>query len=171
MSYFKAGALWCSLMVLWISLTGRLDFGFMAVGVAVSTAVFRLVWRTFSPHHEGGRLGSPRIGFARLMAFLCFVPCFLWDLLKATWEVSLLALAPKVDLHSGIIKVNSDVPDKSSLVFLANLITLTPGTLTLDADMSKHDLFVHVLDLRGLGTEAVRSDISDLEARIGRLFS
>lgn len=165
----KMTGLFLSLLILWISLTGRIDIPFLLVGSTVSAVVVRVVWRTFFSGAQDFPLGNHVWKGINWIPLLSFVPCFFFDLIKSTWDVSLLALRPKLSLTPAIIQTPSGLTSKTALVLLANQITLTPGTLTLDADISHHDLFIHVLTLEGQSIEAIEEQIHQLESRIERI--
>lgn len=71
---------------------------------------------------------------------------FIYELVLSTINVALLVIKPKLDFEPGIIafplKVQSDV----EITLLANLITLTPGTLSVDVSDDKKTLYVHAID-------------------------
>lgn len=167
----KMAGLFSSLFLLWVALTGRLDPAFIVVGAAISALVVRVVWRTFFAGFHDYSIGDHGWKGVRILALLSFIPRFFFDLIKSTWEVSLLALKPSLSLSPSIVQIQSGLTSKTSLVFLANQITLTPGTLTLDADMVHHRLFIHVLTLGDDGTKAVKDQISQLESRIEAIKS
>ncbi len=98
------------------------------------------------------------------------MPRFLYDILKASAEVALIALKPRIEIRPGIVRVDSHLRNKTALVFLANYITLTPGTLTVDIDTSHHHIFVHALDLETLDASEIREEVALLEKRLGRVL-
>lgn len=162
----KKAALSLSLLLLWVCLTGRLDSSFIAAGTVISLFVVRVVWGTFFSGFHGDPVGARGWSGIRIFSLLCFIPCFFLDLVKSTWDVSMIALMPKISLAPAIVEVQSHLSSKTALIFLANQVTLTPGTLTLDADMANHRLFIHVLSLGADGPRPVRDQISQLESRI-----
>ena len=68
----------------------------------------------------------------RYLWFLYYVPVFLWECFKANLDVAYRVLHPDLPIHPGIVKVNTKLKTDMALTFLANSITLTPGTLTVD---------------------------------------
>ncbi|HOO62681.1 MAG TPA: Na+/H+ antiporter subunit E [Synergistaceae bacterium] len=160
--------LFFALFGLWILLTGRKDIPFLCLGALVSLLILKLVWNIFFLGFEDPR--SPNlcrdIHFSRLFLFL---PLFLVDLIVATWKVALLALCPRMKISPGIYRIDSTLKDKTLLVFLANQITLTPGTLTLDGDPATHALYIHVLDTAELSREALQNQVTQLEDRLRRV--
>ena len=161
----KSLFLFFCLFGIWILLTGRVDIPFLLAGVLVSYVILRLVWKIFFLGLQETRSINicREINFFRLFLF---IPHFIMELIIATWKVSLLALKPTIDITPGIFQVNSTLKDKNALVFLANQITLTPGTLTLDGDPATHALYIHTLDTRELSREQLQKDVASLEKRL-----
>ncbi len=161
----KSILLFFSLFGIWILLTGRGDPLFLLVGALTSFIILKLVWRVFFLGLQEPRAINicREINFFRLALF---IPHFIMDLIAATWKVSLLALKPRMDITPGIFRINSTLKDKNALVFLANQITLTPGTLTLDGDPATHALYIHTLDTRELSKDALQEDVAKLEDRL-----
>ncbi len=94
----------------------------------------------------------------------------MFDILKASAEVAIIALKPRIDIRPGIVRVDSHLKNKTALVFLANYITLTPGTLTVDIDTARHHVFIHALDLGTLDAPDIRNEVAMLEKRLGRVL-
>ncbi|SMG34094.1 Na+/H+ antiporter subunit E [Dethiosulfovibrio salsuginis] len=162
----KMTGLFSSLLILWIALTGRIDLPFILVGAIISALVVRVVWKTFFSGVHDFPLGDHVWKGINWIPLLCFVPCFFFDLIKSTWDVSILALRPNLSLAPAIIQTQSGLTSKTALVLLANQITLTPGTLTLDADISHHKLYIHVLTINDQEIDGIKDQIHQLEARI-----
>lgn len=165
----KPLALGAALFLVWLATTGRLDLPFVLLGLLVCVVVVRLTWATFfAGAHDFSLRGRPWPRF-RLLRLLRYPFFFLAELLSATWEVALLALRPTVDLHPAIVRFESVLHNRTALVLLANQVTLTPGTLTIDADVNDHSLFIHVLDLGQEGLDGVDRDVRTLEDEMRRV--
>ena len=78
---------------------------------------------------------------ARLFAF------FVKELLVANFAVVKRVLAPHPQVRSGIVALPLDLKGELPITLLANMITLTPGTLSVDVSPDLGVLFVHVLDI------------------------
>ena len=85
---------------------------------------------------------------ARSLWFLWYVIVFIWECLKANIDVAYRVAHPDLPIKPGIIKVNVDLKSDVGLVFLANSITLTPGTTTIDLDREENCLYIHWLYVR-----------------------
>jgi multicomponent Na+:H+ antiporter subunit E len=72
----------------------------------------------------------------------------MYELLKANIEVAYDVITPSFYMAPGIVKIPLDAKSSLEITLLANLITLTPGTLSLDVSDDKKVLYVHVMYLR-----------------------
>ena len=87
----------------------------------------------------------------RFFKFLKFLLICLFELYVAGFQVLKLVLAPKLNLKPGIIRMKVDLKTDFQLVFLASLINLTPGTLTLEVSPDKKTLYIHALNIDDAG--------------------
>lgn len=79
----------------------------------------------------------------RCMWFMYYVPVFLWECLKANVDVAKRVLHPDLPIRPGTIAVKVNLKSDIGLTFLANSVTLTPGTTSVDIDKEKSILYVH----------------------------
>ena len=79
----------------------------------------------------------------RFLWFLYYVPVFLWESLKANIDVAGRVLHPDLPIRPGTVAVKVNLKSDIGLTFLANSITLTPGTTSVDVDKEKGILYVH----------------------------
>jgi multicomponent Na+:H+ antiporter subunit E len=91
--------------------------------------------------------GSRDFYLYRFLEFLKFLVFCLYELYIACFQVLQLVLSPKLNLKPGIIRMRVNLPTDFQLVFLASLINLTPGTLTLEVSQDKKTLYIHALDI------------------------
>ena len=98
---------------------------------------------------------------------------FMWELIKANWDVAKRALNPKLPVNPGIVKVPVNLKSEYGLSTLANSITLTPGTITMDVvDQNKQTYFyIHWIDVATEDpVEAGDAIKGTLEKWIGRIW-
>ena len=94
---------------------------------------------------------------------------FIVELLKSAFRVAKLALSPKLDLHPGFIAYELTTDRDMEITILANLITLTPGTLSVDVSEDKKTLYIHAVTFDDI--EELRTDIRDgFERKIMEAF-
>ena len=70
----------------------------------------------------------------RWLYLLIYVPYFLFYCVRANLDVAFRVLHPDVPIRPGIVKVTTTLQSDMAKTFLANSITLTPGTLTIEID-------------------------------------
>ncbi|MDQ0454330.1 Na+/H+ antiporter subunit E [Rhizobium paknamense] len=105
----------------------------------------------------------------RLKRLIMLLLLFLWELAKSAWRVTALVLSPSLDVRPGIFAYPLTVTRDFEITLLANLITLTPGTLSVDVSEDRRTLYVHALDCAD--PEAARREIAEgFERRIREAF-
>lgn len=149
----------------WLGLTWSLDWVSVLIGLGVSIVVMILTSDMFNPRFSTIHLPS------RVLWFLVYVPLFFWECFKANVDVAYRVSHPAVPIHPGIVKVNTSLKSDLGLTFLANSITLTPGTLTVDVDKEKGCLYVHWIEVKDKDAEAATRRITGrFEPILRRIF-
>ena len=147
------------LALVWAAVTGsftlpNLIFGFLL-------AMFSL-WLI---REQVGSIGY----FSRSYRILVLMLLFLYELAMSAYKVAKLVLSPKMDLKPGIFAFPLRLQRDFEITLLANLITLTPGTLSVDVSDDRRTLYVHAIDCSD--PEAARRDIAEgFERRIMEAF-
>ncbi len=101
----------------------------------------------------------------RLIVFLVvYLPVFTWQLILSNIDIARRVLSFKIPLNPGFVKVKTDLEGDFAKLMLANSITLTPGTLSIDVE--NQDLYIHTVDVKGNTSEENRANISGLFERI-----
>jgi multicomponent K+:H+ antiporter subunit E len=119
----------------WLVLVNRLSIGHaalaMALGVALPliTARFALVWPPIR-----------RVGAALELAAL-----FVYDLFVANLVVAAYVLGLRRPIRPAFVEVPLDSPSDDVATLLAGMVTLTPGTVSVDIDGARRVLLVHAL--------------------------
>lgn len=99
----------------------------------------------------------------RLPRLVMFVGFFLRELLKANLRVAFDIVTPPWHMQPGVIAMPLKARTELEIAFVANLFTLTPGTLSLDVSDDKRVLYIHAMFL---GDEAtLRKDLHEMERR------
>jgi multicomponent Na+:H+ antiporter subunit E len=92
---------------------------------------------------------QPAIGrsnyFGRVPRAMGFVLFFLWELILANLRVAYDVVTPKYHMRPGIVAIPLDAETDLEITLLASLITLTPGTLSLDVSEDRKVLYVHAM--------------------------
>ena len=107
--------------------------------------------------------------FRALPQALVLIVYFLKELIKSCIMVARDCIAPRPNLHPAIVKMPLNAHSDAEIFLLANLITLTPGTLTLDVAPDRSFLLVH--SIYATDEAALVADLkSGMERRIGKVF-
>jgi multicomponent Na+:H+ antiporter subunit E len=151
------------------------------VRAAPRAAVFSLLWYALNGNDPAAwAAGVPVIAAATAASMLlqpagpfglnwrklaAFAPFFVWKSLAGGFDVSRRALHPRLPLAPLLVPYTLHLPPGSSRVFMANTISLMPGTLS--AELQGDRLSVHALDG---SEESVTRDLRSLEARVAGIF-
>lgn len=84
--------------------------------------------------------------FMRPLRVVLLALLFVRELIVSAWRVAKLVLSPTMELRPGIFAYPLKVDQDFEITLLANLITLTPGTLSVDVSPDGRFLFIHALD-------------------------
>lgn len=120
--------LFATLLFFWVLLNGSLAHDVLAVG-AVASALIAIFFR--------GHLGwfsELRLTPKALITTVAYVFFYLKELVKSNINVALIVLSPSLPVNPGIVTVRTRLKSAMGRMLLANSITLTPGTLTVDID-------------------------------------
>lgn len=80
-------------------------------------------------------------------SLLCLLANFMRELLLSNLEVARIVLSPRLRIRPGLIAYRTELRTDLAITTLANFITLTPGTLTLEVSEDRTVLFIHALDI------------------------
>ncbi len=126
-----------AILTLWLALAPSPDFGQIMLGVALGIAIPKITVR-FWPRRP--RLARPRT------AVLLFLRV-LWDIVVANWQVARLVLGPLDRLTPDFLEVPLDIEDPFAATVLASIVSLTPGTVSIDIDRERRLLYLHALNI------------------------
>lgn len=151
------------LALMWVALTGGFTPGNMLFGFGLG---YFTLWAV-------RRVLGPSTYFTKVPQVLSFGVYFVYELVLANLRLAVDALTPTSlrprALQPRIVGVPLDAQTDGEITLLANLISLTPGTLTLDVSTDERMLYVHVI--HGQDPDQVRREIKDgLERRLLNLM-
>jgi multicomponent Na+:H+ antiporter subunit E len=133
--------------VVWILLAWRLDLQVVIAGLITAAAVSMLFIEILPREH------CVFCSATRIFWFLVYVPVFFFYVIRANLDVVYRALHPKMPINPGIVKIKTNLKTDSGITALANSITLTPGTLTVDLTDDGY-LYVHWINVKSDDVEA-----------------
>jgi multicomponent Na+:H+ antiporter subunit E len=145
------------LALAWTAATGQFTVANLLLGFGMGFAALWLVRRTLGPTRY----------FAKVPQSLRFALFYLWQLLLANLRVAYDIVTPTHYMKPGVIAIPLDTVTDTEITLLANLLTLTPGSLSLDLAPDRKTLYVHVMYIdRGDVEEARRQIKEGLERRV-----
>ncbi|MCM8814420.1 MAG: Na+/H+ antiporter subunit E [Candidatus Omnitrophica bacterium] len=165
----RKGVLFFLLFLLWILLVWpfyhrAIDYQSIFVGAIVSFFVSLIFGELFteSPHKF--------LSVKRYFWAILYLPVFLWSCFLANLDVAYRVLHPSLPIRPGIVKIRTRLKSKSAITALANSITLTPGTLTVDVCEDGY-LYVHWICVREIDVEkATMIIVRRFENLLERIF-
>lgn len=111
------------------------------------------------------------IHIKRYFWFSYYLPLFIWECIKANIDVAYRVSHPDLPINPGIVKVKTTLKSETGLTFLANSITLTPGTLSVDIDQERGFIYVHWIDVKDENVEkATEIVVERFEKILRRIF-
>ncbi|MCX7001413.1 MAG: Na+/H+ antiporter subunit E [Candidatus Sumerlaeota bacterium] len=152
-------------MLTWLGLTWSLKWLSVLAGALTSLFVAFYTWDMFNPRFSTAHL------FSRILWFLYYIPVFLWEAVKANLDVAYRVVHPSVPINPGIVKIKTELKSDLGLAFLANSITLTPGTMSVDIDKEKGYIYIHWIAVKDKEIEKATRIISGtFEPILRRIF-
>ncbi len=147
------------LALLWAAMVGSIAPAHLMTGFVVGYIV---LW-----------IASPVLGpsryFGKLFEALRFVAFFVYELVLANLRVAWDVLTPKPNRRPGVVAVPLELDSDVEITLLANLVTLTPGSLSLDVSPDRRFLYVHAMFVED--PDQLRADIKEgFERRVLELL-
>jgi len=140
---------------LWLALSSKLDLPELITGGVVCLVV------SFFGIHAYSNLGLPPLTIKRILFFFVYIIVLFCEIIKANFDVAYRVLHPKMPIKPGIVVIKTSLKSDIGKLILANSITLTPGTFTLD--VIGDELLIHWINVK---TE----DIDEATNMIGQRF-
>ena len=147
------------LALLWAAVVGSVDAAHLVVGFIFGYGV---LW-----------ISRPLLGetdyFAKGPKAISFAAFFLWELVLSNLRVAWDVVTPRAYRRPGVVAVPLDATTDLEITLLANLVTLTPGTLSLDVSEDRTTLYVHAMFVDD--PDALRRELKDgFERRVLELL-
>jgi len=141
--------------VLWLALSSKLDLPELLCGGVVC-----LIISLFGAHIYS-KLGFPALSLNGILFSVIYLIVLLWEIIKANLDVAYRVIHPKMPIRPGIVVIKTSLKSDIAKMILANSITLTPGTFTLD--VIGDELLVHWINVKS-------EDIDEATSLIGQRF-
>ncbi len=147
----------------WVAFTSSLDPQELGVGALVALVIAVLAGKEITED------GMKNFSFHRIQYTIRYVFVFIWEMIKANIDVAKRIIQPTIPINPGIVEVPTKLKSNVAKLALANSITLTPGTLTVDIIDDK--LYIHWIDVKSENPEENFKEISSVfEKYIKEIF-
>lgn len=121
----------------WCAITGSFTLLNLVFGFFLGSGALVLIREQVGTQHY----------FSRTWKVASLAMLFVYELVLSAWRVAMLVVAPTIKINPGIISYPLTVDRDFEITLLANLITLTPGTLSVDVSPDRKILYVHCIDV------------------------
>jgi len=148
----NVGVLFFTLMLFWVMLVDSLATDRLVIGAVVSFGIAVLYRDGLSFFTEF------RATPAAFVAGVRYYVYFLRKLVESNLRLASIVLSPDLPVRPGIVKIRTGLKSRMGRLMLANSITLTPGTLTVE--ITDEWLYVHCVTIGSLDVEQATEEIS-----------
>lgn len=137
------------LALAWVALTGQFTPQNFLTGFLLSYLLLWLLQGTMDTRHY----------FAKVPYVIGFFIFFLGAMIRAGLRIVYRVLSPRLPLRPAIVAIPLDARTDAEITLLANMITLTPGSLSLDVSSDRRVMYVHTVYVKDV--EAFRREIKE----------
>lgn len=144
---------WIIVFAFWLAFTTSLEIEELIVGIVLSLTIAIFSFNNFT--EIGLKSFSPK----RLLYMVQYFFVFIWALLKSNLNVARIVLTPSLPINTGIVEFESKLQSDFAKMVLANSITLTPGTFTIE--LIDNRFYIHWLEVKTTDPEEVYKEIAE----------
>lgn len=154
------------LFAFWLILSGKLELKYLIFGL-VSAALVTFVTQDLLEPQQGQRKApSSTAAFSKAAGRLCsYFVWLIYQIVKSNIQVAYIVLHPKLPVKPGLLRFRTRLQSRVGQILLANSITLTPGTITVD--FTEGTYLVHALVPEAAGALLEEKMQAKLEAVFG----
>ncbi|MCF8217677.1 MAG: Na+/H+ antiporter subunit E [Bacteroidales bacterium] len=151
------------ILIFWLLITFSLSLSNIIVGAAVALLT-TLLFGKYSLE-SNVKIIQPQ----RYFWFIVYLFIFLWEVIKANFDVAYRVIHPALPIKPGIVRVPLEIKSDIARTMLANSITMTPGTITMD--IVGDEIFVHWIYVQSDNPEVYAEKVSGrFEKYIKKIF-
>jgi multicomponent Na+:H+ antiporter subunit E len=114
------------------------------------------------------RLGFPPVSPKRFVFFLWYIIILFFEIIKANFDVASRVIRPSLPINPGVVIIQTKLKSDIAKTILANSITLTPGTFTLDIQEDR--MLIHWIDVKATDIEKTTELIGNRFEKILRII-
>lgn len=126
------------LMLMWVILTGDSTFANFTFGFLLSFVILRII----TVNREDTKY------FRLVPRVIAFILFFIYELVLANLQAAYFVIVSHKNLKPGIVGVPLDAKSDIEITFLTNLVSLTPGTLSIDVSNDRKVLYVYSMHIK-----------------------
>ncbi|MFP4005111.1 MAG: Na+/H+ antiporter subunit E [Candidatus Hadarchaeia archaeon] len=153
MKYKKSLVIFICLIVAWIILTHSLSTQELLIGLASAGFVSAISYNLFSK--KPLEMLNPK----RISRVFAYIPTYIYAEIKSHLDVAYRIIHPDLPIEPSIVKIPTELKSEIGITSLANSITMTPGTLTVDLDEDSSNLYVHWINTQYEKKEDIKKRI------------
>ena len=147
----------------WLAYTSSFAIEEVIIGILIATILSLFTYKSFT------QIRSENSILKRLITFISYIPIFITEMVKANIDVARRVLNPNLPINPGVVKITTNLKSDYAKLFLANSITLTPGTLTMD--VKDNNLYIHWIDVESQDKSIQKDKIAGkFEDKLGGIF-
>jgi len=150
------------LILVWLALTSTLKYQEFLAGIFIAFILAVFLNRYYL------RLGFPPLGLKRIIFFIIYIVVLFKEIVKANVDVAYRIIHPKMPIKPGIVVIKTELKSDIAKLMLANSITLTPGTFTLD--IIGDSLLIHWINVKAEDTARATEIIGERFERYLRVI-
>ncbi|MES9889295.1 MAG: Na+/H+ antiporter subunit E [Candidatus Sedimenticola sp. 6PFRAG1] len=155
--------LFASLFLIWVLMNGSISTDVLIVGLAASLFIALVFPNSLAVFSE--IRATPQALIATPLYLLHFIK----ELFKANIRLARIVLSPALPVKPGIVKVRTKLKSRMGRLLLANSITLTPGTLTVE--MTGEWIYVHWVTVEATDIDgATASIVAGFEQYLEKMY-
>jgi multicomponent Na+:H+ antiporter subunit E len=150
---------WGILFLIWLAFTSTFQSQEVLVG-AITTFLVVL----FTLKYLDGCCNLSFLAPRRFFNIIKYVVVFIIEMIKANFDVARRVISPSLPINPGIVKIKTQLKTDYAKMVLANSITLTPGTLSVD--IIDDYIYIHWIDVKSTDPEQAFKDIAETFEKI-----
>ncbi|MBN1251848.1 MAG: Na+/H+ antiporter subunit E [Bacteroidales bacterium] len=143
---------WLIVFVLWLAFTTSIEIYEVLTGLFISFIISLFTFKSFTSR------GLKGLSPIKLIYVIKYIFVFLIALVKANFHVAKIVLSPSLPINPGIVEFESKLDSDFAKMILANSITLTPGTLSVDVIGNR--FYIHWLEVKDSDSEVAFNEIA-----------
>lgn len=156
------------LFVFWIVLSGKLDLFHVGAGALSAIAISFMTCYLYAVKPPVGPVGRHPFFTMPWVRIVGYLPWLSWQILVASVQVAAIVLRPNMNIDPLMFRFQHELPHNLARAILANSITLTPGTVTID--VRGDEFLVHALNHQS-AQPLQQPHPGDMKDRVSRVFA